>query len=589
MSFWHDDGSSAASQALQATQKGPKACTTCAKAKARCIPRADGGDKCERCFRLSKECFSRPPAPPRIKKRPKRSRVAELEKRLNELSSQFEGQHAAVPSAPSATTRTASVSDAGATPKPARPLKAPERGDALTFEHLFPSPQSSGPETNDTTDWGPEALRPGDSAWPLPGEADMLLLQYHELFAPLCPFVVVPKHLSAAELRAERPFLWKGVMTASSIWDGSRQAKMGDEMLADIGRAAIADGNKSLDLLQGLLLLTSWFYFGLKSSQTTHLLFLARSLCINLNTMTCGFGGEPMYGQFDHVRAYAGMYYLNAVIFTTNKRTDVFLNPAQVQSYCKILETAKEYPSDEFLIKLVQIQQLAQSIAQTMSLDPAMPALSLPLAMVIESFKDQLDTFRVTLPAHLASNPALQCHISVAEMLLNDVAISDGHCESANLPLPNRLQLLWSCVRSVREFFKVRFAESELVQPRFMTVFVSDVAFAFISGIKLLTLQVPGWNVEEVGKELAINNTLGQQIHDLTQIIARRKSSLLSTDSAALEDPLERLLRLLRTAQELVGLQLSGLTGLDIAQAVVGDMNSASWQDMMNDATSISF
>lgn len=33
---------------MQAAQKGPKACTTCAKAKARCIPGSADGDKCER-------------------------------------------------------------------------------------------------------------------------------------------------------------------------------------------------------------------------------------------------------------------------------------------------------------------------------------------------------------------------------------------------------------------------------------------------------------------------------------------------------------------------------------------------------------
>lgn len=32
---------------MDAANKGPKACTTCAKAKARCIPGGDG-DKCER-------------------------------------------------------------------------------------------------------------------------------------------------------------------------------------------------------------------------------------------------------------------------------------------------------------------------------------------------------------------------------------------------------------------------------------------------------------------------------------------------------------------------------------------------------------
>lgn len=33
---------------VQQKNKGPKACTTCAKAKARCIPGPDGSLKCDR-------------------------------------------------------------------------------------------------------------------------------------------------------------------------------------------------------------------------------------------------------------------------------------------------------------------------------------------------------------------------------------------------------------------------------------------------------------------------------------------------------------------------------------------------------------
>lgn len=56
------------------------------------------------------------------------------------------------------------------------------------------------------------------------------------------------------------------------------------------------------------------FHFALKSSQTAHLLFLARSMCVNLNSMSYGSTGEDAnYGGLDHLRAYAGMYYLNTL------------------------------------------------------------------------------------------------------------------------------------------------------------------------------------------------------------------------------------------------------------------------------------
>jgi len=68
----------------------------------------------------------------------------------------------------------------------------------------------------------------------------------------------VPKHATAADLRSSRPFLWKAIMMVSCIFDGARQAKLGEELLAEVGKAAVVDGIKSLDLLQGLELLVAW-------------------------------------------------------------------------------------------------------------------------------------------------------------------------------------------------------------------------------------------------------------------------------------------------------------------------------------------
>lgn len=52
----------------------------------------------------------------------------------------------------------------------------------------------------------------------------------------------------------------------------------------------------------------------MKSSQVTNLLFLARSMCVNLTAMSYGSQGEDAkYGPLDHLRAYAGAYYLNTM------------------------------------------------------------------------------------------------------------------------------------------------------------------------------------------------------------------------------------------------------------------------------------
>lgn len=374
-----------------------------------------------RCYRLKKDCFSRPPAPPRIKKRPKRSRVAELEKRLNELSSQFEGgqpgthrmsvSSAMSPQSNSASTVTGSTTaTTTTTAKPTTSSSSIADSKAATehilnFEHLFPSPSPTGDEGNEASAWSPEAMKPFDSVWPLPTEGELLLMAYREMFAHLFPFILIPRELSSADLRIQRPFLWKAVMVSACIFDATRQVKMGEELLQDIGKATMVDGARSLDMLQAVEMVIVWWHFGLKSSQVTNLLFLARSMCVNLSSMSYSSqGDDAKYGPLDHLRAYAGTYYINTVVFTTNKKTDVLMNTTQLDNCVKVIESSREFASDEYLVKLVKIQQLAQTISMTMAAEGGIAPMSLPLVMMVQSYQEELDTFRASLSPQYADN-----------------------------------------------------------------------------------------------------------------------------------------------------------------------------------------
>jgi len=268
-----------------------------------------------RCQRLGKECFSRPPAPPRIKKRPKRSRVAELEKRLNELSSQV-GSSSQQPRLPT---------PESAADKAAKPVG--KGSDIVSFEHLFPPATSTSPMDDATSasspveatkkprqPWDNEAFQHLDSLWPLPEEAGALLDWFRDTWETVFPFIIIPRDLSSEEIRDRRPFLWKAAMMVSCFFDGARQVKLGETLLADIARASMVEGVKTLDLLQGLQLLIGWFHYAVKGTQLTNLLFLARSMCVNLSSI----GAEPLpagarYSNLDPLRAYAATYYLNTL------------------------------------------------------------------------------------------------------------------------------------------------------------------------------------------------------------------------------------------------------------------------------------
>lgn len=181
----------------------------------------------------------------------------------------------------------------------------------------------------------------------------------------------------------------------------------------------------------------------------------------------------------------------------------------------------------------------------------------------------------------------LLAHISVAEILLKDISISDQHCGSPNMALTDRLQLLWACVRSLQGFFRVRSVGRDIERPRFVNLTASDIAYTIITGIKLLAVRLPGWDPAEISKELALSDMIDWLATDLGLVIERRKGGRVPGQPIAIaEDPLERLWRLLKNARELVELQLKrtaqGLsTEGEMSPYLLGDLDESLWFDLV--------
>lgn len=90
---------------------------------------------------------------------------------------------------------------------------------------------------------------------------DALLYIYRTNMVSQFPFVVVPYTLSATELAQARPFLYKTVLMAASYHDKAGQTRMTKEIFQYLSEHMIMGNEKSLDLLQGLLVLMAWWVY----------------------------------------------------------------------------------------------------------------------------------------------------------------------------------------------------------------------------------------------------------------------------------------------------------------------------------------
>lgn len=200
-------------------------------------------------------------------------------------------------------------------------------------------------------------------------------------------------------------------------------------------------------------------------------------------------------------------------------------------------------------------------------------------------------------------------HISVTEVLLGEVGLSESHCEPGLTPT-DRLCILWYCLRSLRAYFDVRCKMlPEAQQPRFLCMRGLDVTYALLTAGRLMTLKLPGWDLDQIERELKFWEIMDWLIDFLRLMTTARKEGSAAYEAVSVpapidqgamtEDSLERLLRVatgLKTVltQEIARIKQDNNMAAGIwypspegaaaeMPAQEGDYDGELWKDMIDD------
>ena len=99
----------------------------------------------------------------------------------------------------------------------------------------------------------PPLLHP--SLQPSPEDAELYLNKFRTDFAQHLPFIAIPPSVTSHQLCQERPILWVCIMTVACN-SSTQQIALSKEARAIFGREALVEGNKSIDLLLGILVMS---------------------------------------------------------------------------------------------------------------------------------------------------------------------------------------------------------------------------------------------------------------------------------------------------------------------------------------------
>jgi hypothetical protein len=92
-------------------------------------------------------------------------------------------------------------------------------------------------------------------------DPDDLLEIFRTDMTPHFPFVVIPPGTTAGQLHQQNPFLYSAIMMSVAFRNVSKQMAMARDIMMDLSVRLLQKGEKSMDLLQGLLVYSAWYVF----------------------------------------------------------------------------------------------------------------------------------------------------------------------------------------------------------------------------------------------------------------------------------------------------------------------------------------
>ncbi|KAJ5853350.1 hypothetical protein N7534_005893 [Penicillium rubens] len=301
------------------------------------------------------------------------------------------------------------------------------------------------------------------------------------------PFFAVPSHATLLTMCKKRPFALVAALAAATSSDKKLQKSLGDKFRTCALHAVMVHNERSLDLLNGILVYLAWyhFYYIPKKEQFNQLLHIAIGMVgdMGLNLRPAEAMNRKIGLRLTHYhkfstpsanhdeffsgearRAYLGCFYLSRTIGWLTRKP----NSIPFQSY--MLECAGslgqelEYPTDALLLPLIQLQNIAEVNHHRLStvgntIRDHMDGLD--LEMKVQSFQAEFKQWEHSLPLvwQQPNGMSLACEVAVMhvyEMDLVNVSPTKMRQRVDSLKDPptssftsqSRLEVLFLCLKS---------------------------------------------------------------------------------------------------------------------------------------------
>ncbi|KAJ6113861.1 hypothetical protein N7523_007178 [Penicillium sp. IBT 18751x] len=199
------------------------------------------------------------------------------------------------------------------------------------------------------------------------------LLSRFRGMASYFPFVRLPYDWTAASMAEDRPFLLLAAVTAASSEYCHLQDALITQYKEHLSQRVVLDGEKNLELLQGLLVHLAWFHFHFVpgSQQAYQYLQIAISMVIDLrlDQEVADLLEQQTELSDTNVReacrAYLGCYYMsNIIAMSSGKPNNLQFHEGMLR--CAImLQQRPEFETDLLIYPVTKALQFSEEVCET--------------------------------------------------------------------------------------------------------------------------------------------------------------------------------------------------------------------------------
>ncbi|OAP59769.1 hypothetical protein AYL99_04771 [Fonsecaea erecta] len=548
-----------------------RACRPCVQIKAKCVPLEGFTNSiCVRCHRLGKFCTTPAPLPRKRRNNGKSTRVSQLEEKVNTLTDLLTSNDGALIPRRSELDLVATPGGCAQHSQPTHPTipesdagfaNAQWSASLLTPKSLAPANGSNNNnatlQTQSTTSPGTACATPMKSVEPAGADAsdhfritlapvleEKLFSDFRTQMNQHFPFVVIPPQTTAVALRQEKPFLFRTCITAAAQADPSLLKQLADDLMRYIGERMLIKGEKSLDLLQGLLVFSSWYqYYNHFNPQVMNLLHLATAMATDLGlnrsrqpAVLAPFGmvfdtAEMFHGRLvkqgvqtsDDRRALLGVYHLSGQLSSCFRRSDPMRWTQHLEQCCNALVAAAEYPSDIYAVQLVRLHQVIEAYSPSLGL---MTTSTVPLRSLMSCFEKDLERYQEGIPPSLAGNHLFQIQIQSAYICLFETIFTIQADRAYH-----RAEALHACLDHISQLFDYLEAIPGQYVPNLTFSFWLHLVHALVVLAKMSFLVLDGWDLRSIrGSGMNFPSTIDRVAQKLETV---SHQSLASGDTPA--------------------------------------------------------